>query len=101
MTPRHEIFEILLVEDNLADITLVREALKQQSIPCNLHVIQDGAKAIAFLKQPDDSQTPRLDLVLLDMHLPKCDGDEILHALRATVRNARTPVIVMTSSVAP
>ncbi|HLG99171.1 MAG TPA: response regulator [Bryobacteraceae bacterium] len=93
---------ILVVEDNPADLTLVREALKEHQIDCTLHVTNDGAKAIAFLSSLDtDSKAPRLDLVLLDMHLPKRDGADILKSLRATERYGQTPVIVMTASDAP
>ncbi len=66
------------------------------------HVTNDGAKAIAFIDSLDkDSKAPRLDLVLLDMHLPKRDGEDILKTLRATERYGQTPVIVMTASDAP
>jgi CheY-like chemotaxis protein len=89
-------YEILLAEDNPADVTLVREALGQQKIACNLHVIGDGLETLDFL-----NHAPRLDLVLLDLHLPKCDGPEILRRLRAVPRNSKVPVIVMTSAAAP
>lgn len=101
MTWQSATFEILLAEDNPADAMLVREALLEHGIQCNLHVIADGAETIAFIDQIDSARKPRLDLLLLDMHLPKCDGEEILSRLRATERNALTPVIVMTGSSAP
>ena len=96
VTMKPVIYEILLVEDNPADVTLVREALGLHEIACNLHVIGDGMDTLDFL-----THTPRLNLVLLDMHLPKCDGKEILRRLRGVPRNASVPVIVMTSAAAP
>jgi CheY-like chemotaxis protein len=93
---------ILVAEDNPADVTLVREALKRHDVDCTLHVSNDGAKAIAFLNALDrDPKLPRLDLVLLDMHLPKLDGEDILKRLRSTEHYGQTPVIVMTASDAP
>lgn len=93
---------ILIAEDNLADVSLVREALKEHQIDCVLHVVKDGAQVIEFLEKLDNHRkAARLDLVLLDMHLPKRDGSEILKALRSTENYAQTPVIIMTASDSP
>jgi two-component system, chemotaxis family, response regulator Rcp1 len=95
-------FEVLLAEDNPADVRLVREAFKEHQLDCTLHVVRDGALAIEFLRSLDRAPIRRrLDLMLLDMHLPKRDGEEILASLRSTEHYARTPVIVMTASDAP
>lgn len=94
--------QILLAEDNAADVALVREALQEHSVSCALHVVKDGAEAIGFIERLDeDRREPRLDLLLLDMHLPKRDGEDILRRLRSTERYAQTPVIVMTASTSP
>jgi CheY-like chemotaxis protein len=94
-------FQIVVAEDNHADIALVREALKTHRVDGELVVISDGAEVIRYFRELDlDSHSPAPDLVLLDMHLPKYDGEEILSALRSTERIAQTPVLVMTSSVA-
>jgi chemotaxis family two-component system response regulator Rcp1 len=91
-------FEILLAEDNPADVTLVREALKMHNVDCVVHVLRDGEQALALLDSLDrDPKTPRVDLLILDMHLPKHDGEDILKRLRSTEHYAQTPVIVMTS----
>jgi len=91
------IAEILLAEDNLMDVTLVREALSEYKVPCVLKVTRDGEEAITLIESLDaDPESPRLDLLLLDMHLPKRDGGDILKRLRSTGRYAKTPVIVMT-----
>jgi DNA-binding response OmpR family regulator len=91
-------FEILIAEDNPADVLLVREALKEHGINYALHVFSDGAKMLAHIDQLDgNSAIPRFDLLILDMHLPKHDGEEILKRLRSTEHHAQSPVIVMTS----
>jgi CheY-like chemotaxis protein len=98
MDPRKGV-HILVAEDSPADATLVREALAEAGVNAELHVIPDGAQVLAFLDRLDaDQNAPALDLVLLDMHLPKCDGDGILKRLRSARRHRETPVIVMTSS---
>lgn len=94
--------QIVLAEDNLGDIALVRLALKKAEVDCDLRVFSDGARAIAFLEQIDNNpESEPLDLLLLDMHLPMRDGEEILKCLRSTDHYAQTPVVVMTASDAP
>ena len=94
--------EILLAEDNDADVTLVQRALALQEIDCNLHIVRDGRQAIAFLEQLERDRYPRyLDLLLLDIRLPKHDGKEVLKRLRATERLGLTPVVVITGSDSP
>jgi CheY-like chemotaxis protein len=89
-------FEILLAEDNPEDAELVRMALKEQRVDCTLRVIRDGAEAITFLDSLDaDPNTPALDLLIVDMNLPKRSGEDILKCLRSTEYYAQTPVIVM------
>jgi len=91
-------FEILIAEDNPADVVLVREALATNNVDCVLHVLTDGEKALARIDNLDnDPNKPPVDLLILDMHLPKHDGETVLKRLRSTRHYARTPVIVMTS----
>ena len=94
---------ILLAEDNAADEALVREALREHNVACRLHVVKDGAQAISFILNMDREgvDEPHLDLLLLDMHLPRRDGADILRALRSTEHHSQKPVIVMSSSDAP
>src|ERR1700722_17008593 len=95
-------FQILLAEDSAADVGIVRIALRDQGLDHVLHVARDGAEAISFIQKADkDRKAPGPDLLLLDMHLPKYDGEEILKCLRSTERYAQIPVVVMTSSDAP
>ncbi|HEY3823847.1 MAG TPA: response regulator [Bryobacteraceae bacterium] len=93
------VIQIAVAEDNEADITLVREALNEAAVQCNLHILRDGKEAIEFINSIDrDSKGGPLDLILVDMHLPKYDGEAILERLRSTERHAQTPVVVMTGS---
>ncbi len=90
-------FQILIAEDNTADVRLVREALKEHQDNCNLHVAADGAQAISLIRSLDaDPASPGLDLVLLDLHLPKRSGEELLTCIRSTTRHAHVPVVIMT-----
>jgi CheY-like chemotaxis protein len=91
--------QIVLAEDNPADVALVRMALLDAGVPCELRVLADGQKAVAFIQDMDLSPLALpVDLVLLDIHLPKRDGEEILRFLRSTRRYSKTPVIILTGS---
>ena len=71
--------EILLVEDNPGDVRWTRELLKEISISTSLTVVMDGVEALAYLQQDEPYRgSPRPDLILLDLHLPRKDGLELL-----------------------
>jgi CheY-like chemotaxis protein len=93
--------DILLAEDNPADAELVRVAFHQYGcLPYRLHVVHDGEAALAFLRQEGCyANTPRPQLLLLDIGLPKIDGWEVLQILRATPALATLPVVMLTSSM--
>lgn len=92
-------FHIVVAEDNHADVILIQEALALHRVQCEMDVISDGAEAIRYFLALDiNFRSPAPDVVLLDMHLPKYDGEEILKALRSTQRTAETPVIIMSSA---
>ncbi len=94
--------QILLAEDNPADVGLVRYALREHRVDCELRVISDGEEVLSFISLLDvDSNLPCPDLLLLDLHLPKRDGNEILTRLRSSERCGRTPVVIFTSSETP
>ncbi len=91
--------EILLVEDDLEDAGLTIEALKSGDVRCRVSLVRDGEEAIEFLqRQGKYARAPRPDLVLLDLHLPKKDGREVLAEIRAEESLARIPVVVLTAS---
>jgi two-component system, chemotaxis family, response regulator Rcp1 len=93
--------EILLVEDNLGDVRLTIEALREGKINNNLHVAKDGVEALSFLKHQagyEDSPVP--DLILLDLNLPRKDGRELLLDIKEDADLRRIPVVVLTTSKA-
>jgi len=93
--------EILLVEDNLADIRLTQEAMKESRMTNALHVVRSGPEAQQFLRRRGDfSGAPRPDLILLDLNLPGMDGHELLADIKADEKLRRIPVVVLTSSSA-
>jgi chemotaxis family two-component system response regulator Rcp1 len=93
--------EILLVEDNLPDIRLTLEALRDAKVRNNLHVAHDGVEAMAFLRNEGAFKSkPRPDLILLDLNLPRMDGREVLTRIKSDERLEHIPVVVLTTSQA-
>lgn len=91
--------EILLVEDNPADIRLTQEAFKEAKIHNNLHVVQDGMSAVEFIRQEGPyKNAPRPDLILLDLNLPKMDGREVLQIIKTGSDTMQIPVVILTTS---
>jgi CheY-like chemotaxis protein len=92
---------ILLVEDNPADVFLVREALAWNGIKSQLFVVGDGDEAIRFLQEIERTASRCPDLVVLDVNLPRKSGFEVLRRVRASVKCGVAPVAILTSSEAP
>ncbi len=93
--------EILLVEDNPGDVRLTREALRDAKVRNNLHVVEDGIKAIEFLRREGEyASAVRPDLILLDLNLPRMSGREVLQEIKADPDLLQIPVVVLTSSQA-
>jgi len=91
--------QILLVEDNPGDARLSEESLKDSELLYDLHVVVDGSKAMAFLRQANDySDAPRPDVVILDLNLPGKNGLEVLEEIRSAQDLHDIPVIILTSS---
>ena len=94
--------EILLVEDNPADVELTLHTLQKNKLANRIHVVRDGAEALEFLFCRDayasrnPNHTPKV--VLLDLKLPKVDGLEVLRQIRGDERTRLLPVVIMTSS---
>ncbi|HYI93023.1 MAG TPA: response regulator, partial [Bryobacteraceae bacterium] len=92
----------LVVEDNPADVYLLREALSLQGGQVDLTVVTDGEQALKYVQRKGDFQdatTP--DLVVLDLNLPKSDGGDVLRCIREEANYAGIPVVVLTSSDSP
>ena len=91
--------QILLVEDNPADVLLMQEAFSESTIVEAIHVAIDGEQALDFVnKRGDFAQAVTPDLILLDLNLPKIDGREVLTELNKSDDLRRIPVIVLSSS---
>ncbi len=101
MLTRQEV-EILMVEDDPADVSLVEEAIREGQVPVHLNVVSDGEKALAYLRGEGayaDVVLP--DLILLDLKMPKKSGLEVLAEIKADEALRTIPVIVLTTSDAP
>jgi chemotaxis family two-component system response regulator Rcp1 len=93
--------EILLVEDNPGDVELTAVALRQGKVYNQMHVVEDGEAALAFLRrQAPYAGAPRPDVILLDLNLPRKDGREVLAEIKADEGLKQIPVIVLTTSAA-
>jgi two-component system, chemotaxis family, response regulator Rcp1 len=96
MTPLHE---LLIVDDNPADISLAREALAACSYIGKINTVGDGVEALAFLgRRGNYSGVIKPDLVLLDLNLPKRDGLAVLTAIKASPELRRIPVVIFSTS---
>ena len=94
-----KLIEILLVEDNPADVRMAQETLKDYKLQNSLHVLRDGASALAYLRREGEFAQVRLpDLVMLDLTLPKIDGLEVLSQMRADDRLKHLPVVILAAS---
>lgn len=92
---------LLVVEDNEADVRLIRESLRDVSAVGGIHVVQDGEQALAFLRrQGKYVDAPRPALILLDLNLPRKCGREVLADIRADPDIRLIPVAVLSSSEA-
>jgi len=93
--------EILLVEDNPADVRLTQEALKEEKLLMNLSVVCDGVEAMDFLQHKGQyGKAVRPDLILLDLNLPRKDGREVLKEIKNNDNLKAIPVVILTVSKA-
>lgn len=91
--------EILLVEDNPGDARLALESLKESKIRNTLNWVQDGVEAMKFLRrQGNYTNAPRVDLILLDLNMPKMDGRKVLAEVKSDSNLKRIPVVILTIS---
>lgn len=95
-------FDILLVEDNDADVYLFRKALTAADLNFELTVVEDGGRAIEFVRgEGKYTGSPVPDLAVIDLSLPKNSGVQVLEAIRGADRFADMPVVVTSSSASP
>ena len=97
--PASDTLEILLVEDDLGDLMLMREVLKRSRFPIHLNVARDGEEAMAFLRHEGDYAGALVpDLILLDLNMPRMDGREVLKEVREDPLWGRIPILILTTS---
>jgi len=92
---------ILLVEDNPADVFLLREALVSNHLESQLFVARDGEEGIRFINEVDEARAPCPDLIVIDLNLPRKSGFEVLARVRSSWSCAETPAVILSSSTAP
>jgi CheY-like chemotaxis protein len=91
--------ELLLVEDDPGDVLMTREALSEAKVLHQLHVVDNGEAAMAFLGQRDEyADAPRPDLIFLDLNLPRLDGREVLGLIKSDPSLRSIPVVILTTS---
>lgn len=101
MTQQNQQAEILLVEDNPGDVKLTEKAFENANLINNMHHAADGEEAMDFLYQRGKFEdAPKPDIVLLDLNLPKLNGDEVLKKIKDDEELRRIPVVMLTSSEA-
>src|SRR5579863_4410198 len=90
---------ILVIEDNGSDVFLLKRALNQQNINFELTHLHDGREALAFVhREGPYAKSPRPDLILVDLNLPKVDGQEVVRQIRSAKHLNGVPACVWSSS---
>lgn len=91
--------EVLLVEDDPGDVILTQEGLRASKLHINLHVVDNGEKALAFLHQtPPYDDAPRPGLIILDLNLPRVNGMEVLREIKTNEKLQTIPTVILTTS---
>jgi CheY-like chemotaxis protein len=92
--------ELLLVEDSAEEAELTMDTLREGRIRnLRVHWVQDGEEALEYLRrQGRHAAAPRPDLILLDLHMPRMGGMEVLAELKGHLDWRSIPVVIMTSS---
>ena len=93
--------DILMVEDNPADIRLAEEAFKYNKLSNKLHVVKNGVDAIKFLRKESPFEyVCEPDIILLDLNLPMMSGQDVLSEIKTDAALKQIPVVVLTTSEA-
>ncbi len=95
-----EPFNVLIVDDEPGDVTLIKLALREGRFLCRVDVAVNGRQAMAMLNRttPEYADQPTPDLVLLDLNMPQMNGKEVLEAMKSDPRLGCIPVVVLTTS---
>jgi CheY-like chemotaxis protein len=99
MNPDSPLRAILVVEDNDMDLDFCLQAFEEHAVANPVYACRDGDEAIAYVDAHQDPADRRFPLlVLLDLHLPKVDGIEVLRHARASARWHKVPILALTTS---
>lgn len=91
--------DVLLIEDSPGDVRLTQEAFREANPAIRLHVASDGVEAMAFLQREGaHARSPRPDIILLDLNLPRMDGREVLARIKEDDKLKTIPVVILTTS---
>src|SRR5271156_1036840 len=91
------LLQVLLVEDNPGDVRLTEEAFKDAKVQLEMHVAVDGVEAMEFLRREGKfAESPRPDLILLDLNLPRKDGRDVLAEIKGDPSLMSIPVVILT-----
>jgi chemotaxis family two-component system response regulator Rcp1 len=94
-----EKIQVLLVDDNPTDVLITQEALDQAKVFITLHVVENGAEAMAFLRREGaHAGAPRPNLIMLDLNMPGKHGQEVLAEIKSDDRLKAIPVVILTTS---
>ncbi|QFU84754.1 response regulator [Natronorubrum aibiense] len=88
--------KILLVEDNPGDVRLIKGVFRDGQINNHLYTVTDGQEALDFIhREGDHKDAPRPDIILLDLNLPRVDGEDLLHKIKHHPELEQVPVIIL------
>lgn len=92
-------YPVLLVEDNPRDVLIARRAWKKEGIRNPMYVVNDGEKALRFLRRDEEySDAPTPCLILLDLNMPRMNGFKVLEEIKGDDELSNIPVIILTTS---
>src|SRR5208283_864842 len=94
-----KLIEVLMVEDNPGDVVLVEAAIEKAGLPYHVTVVDDGVEAVEFLhRRGEYAESPRPDLIMLDLKLPRKNGCEVLDDIRLDPVVGKIPLVLLSSS---
>ncbi|HEX6914351.1 MAG TPA: response regulator [Chitinophagaceae bacterium] len=85
---------IVLIEDDVDDVDILQEALKDRKIPFEMRVIRDGSAAVEYIR----STTEQPEIIVMDFNLPRVHGREVVHKIRSTERFRKIPILILSTS---
>ena len=105
MAGHNKPFTILMADDDPDDCLLVADALQETGREHRLMIVRNGEELVDYLQQKgeyaEDRESPRPELILLDLKMPRQDGSEALREIKSDPQLRRIPVVAFTTSTAP